>query len=211
MQPVRAHTARERAPVLARCHPVHGCRAFQHALHVWPEVKLLAAHQDLDGERQRFEKRAIPCDHGLLFFLRRERVVGGGDLKDRPVLTLRWVGRGEARQSTLCAMSRRRTNSDLDTAFLDFGGMANVSDCFPIRSVPSHPLLRVAPDCLYVHRSMITFAFAVAVAHAHTQAAPEIDPGPLPVTHEHQQPDLQRSICDRDQSQGSGYVLLVPG
>ena len=68
---------------------VHGCRAFQHALHVWLEVKLLAAHQDLDGERQRFEKRAISCDHEFLLFLRRERVVGGGDLKNRPVLTLR--------------------------------------------------------------------------------------------------------------------------
>ena len=53
------------------------------------EVKLLAAHEDLDGECQRFEKRAIPCNYGLLFFLRPEGVVGGRDLKDRPVLTLR--------------------------------------------------------------------------------------------------------------------------
>src|SRR5947209_4689517 len=77
--------------ILQRC-----CRAFQQVLHVWLEVKLLAAHQNLNGECQRFEKGAIACDDGLLFFFRPEGVVGGGDLKDRPVLTLSragWRGR----------------------------------------------------------------------------------------------------------------------
>ena len=92
-----AHILRVRERQFSPGAILHGCRGLQHALHVWLEVKLLAAYQDLHGERQRFEKGTIPRDHEFLFFLRRERVVGGGDLKNRPVLMLHWIGWGGGR------------------------------------------------------------------------------------------------------------------
>src|SRR5258708_29609764 len=39
---------------------------------------------------------------------------------------------GETRQSTLCAISRSRTNSACTLPFLDFGGIVDVSGCFPM-------------------------------------------------------------------------------
>ena len=38
---------------------------------------------------------AIPREHEFLFFFRCKGVIGGGDLKDRPVFTLQWIGRRE--------------------------------------------------------------------------------------------------------------------
>ena len=119
-----AHILRVRERQFSPGAMLYGRRGLQHVLHVWLEVELLAAHQDLDGERQRFEKRAIPCDHGLLFFFRPERVIGGGDLKDRPVLTLRWAGRRGRQRPDTARYVRCRGRAQTRTGHCPFWTLA---------------------------------------------------------------------------------------
>src|SRR6266566_3620971 len=78
------------------------CGCFLEVLHIRAQVELLAAHQNLHGKGQRFEKGAIACDHQVLLLLRLEGVVGGGDLQDGPVLAPGWTAwRGQA-QDVVC-------------------------------------------------------------------------------------------------------------
>src|SRR5258708_22729813 len=115
---------------------------------------------------------------------------------------------GETRQSTLCAISRTRTNSNWTLPFLVLCCIVSVSGCFPMLA-PHFPVLGTAPHGLCAWRSPITRTLLLLLPSS--QATPEIHLWPLPVAHEHQQPDLQWSICHSDEGQGNCYSCRYQG
>src|SRR5258708_2319805 len=107
---------------------------------------------------------------------------------------------GETRQSTLCAISRTRTNSNWTLPFLVLCCIVSVSGCFPMLA-PHFPVLGTDQHGLCGWRSTIMWTLLWMIQSS--QATKEIQLWPLTVANEHQQLVIQWSICNSDEGKGN--------